>query len=127
MLRVEYNSDNQCVYETLQVKEHEKIFVHPRIGCSSYEIHSQNSDDEFFIFGGIQDNESDFFDIGEGMYYANIKDGSSSFVIKPLPKIKEKSTKQSPMNVMNLVGKKNPSFALRLRPKMHYRIERYVG
>ena len=61
------------------------------------------------------------------MYNAHIKDGSNSFVIKPLPKIKEKIVKQSPMNIMNMVGKKNSSFALRLRPKMHYRIERYVG
>lgn len=63
MVRVEFNHENQCVYETLQVKEHEqRVYVAPRIGCASYEIPSQ--DDEFFIFGGVQDNENDLFDTG---------------------------------------------------------------
>ena len=59
------------------------------------------------------------------MYQVLIKEGSSYFSVKPLPKTKEKSTKQSSINVMNLM-KKNTSFALRLRPKMNYRIERFV-
>jgi hypothetical protein len=60
------------------------------------------------------------------MYHAHVKEESGVFSIKTLPKIKEKSLKQAPINVMSLV-KKNTSFATRLRPKMHYRIERYVG
>ncbi len=58
--------------------------MQPRIGCSSYELSTQ--DDEFFIFGGVQDNENDLFDCGEGMYHAQVKEGSDSFTIKALPK-----------------------------------------
>ena len=63
----------------------EDIRVLPRIGCTSYPL----DDRRFIVFGGIYDNEEDFFRIGMAIHYFEVDDEEKGtyFRIITKPKI----------------------------------------